>query len=182
MKRLALALVILALSIPAFAGELKGVSMADRITVEGKPLVLNGMGLRTKMTFKVYVAGLYLEAATKNAELVLSSEAIRRVEMVMMRDLEKGKIIDAVETGFEKNNKAKLPSLRARLDQFNAGLTDLKEGDKLVITYVPTKGVSVQSGSKSISIEGKDFADALFAVWLGKHPVDEKLKSGMLGM
>ncbi|MCM2317339.1 MAG: chalcone isomerase family protein [Thermoanaerobaculia bacterium] len=31
-------------------------------------------------------------------------------------------------------------------------------------------------------MEGKDFADALFAVWLGKYPVDEKLKDGMLGM
>lgn len=182
MKRFAIALVIVALSIPAFAGELKGVSMADRITVDGKPLVLNGMGLRTKMSFKVYVAGLYLEAASKDAGSILASDQIRRVEMVMMRDLEKGRIIEAVETGFEKNNKAKLPSLKARLDQFNAGLTDLKEGDKLGLTYIPTKGVSVQSGSKSISIEGKDFADALFAVWLGKHPVDEKLKSGMLGM
>lgn len=182
MKRFAIALIILALSIPAFAGELKGVSMADRITVEAKPLVLNGMGLRTKMSFKVYVAGLYLETANKNAGAILASDQIRRVEMVMMRDLEKGKIIEAVEAGFEKNSKAKLPSLRARLDQFNAGLTDLKEGDKLVLTYVPTKGVSVQSGSKSISIDGKDFADALFAVWLGSYPVDEKLKTGMLGM
>ncbi|MCM2317275.1 MAG: chalcone isomerase family protein, partial [Thermoanaerobaculia bacterium] len=144
MKRFTVALIILALSIPVFAGELKGISMADRVTVEGKALVLNGMGLRTKMTFKVYVAGLYLEAPTRNGDLVLSSEAIRRVEMVMMRDLEKGKIIEAVETGFEKNNKAKLPSLRARLDQFNAGLTDLKEGDKLIITYVPARGVTVQ--------------------------------------
>lgn len=182
MKRFAIAMIILALSIPAFAGELKGVSMADRITVEGKPLVLNGMGLRTKMSFKVYVAGLYLETASKNPGAILASDQIRRVEMVMMRDLEKGKIIEAVETGFEKNSKAKLPSLKARLDQFNAGLTDLKEGDKLVLTYVPTKGVSVQSGAKSISIDGKDFADALFAVWLGSYPVDEKLKSGMLGM
>lgn len=182
MKRFAISLIILALSIPAFAGELKGVSMTDRITVEGKPLVLNGMGLRTKMTFKVYVAGLYLETASKNAGAILASDQIRRVEMVMMRDLEKGKIIEAVEAGFEKNSKAKLPSLKARLDQFNAGLTDLKEGDKLVLTYVPTKGVNVQSGTKSISIDGKDFADALFAVWLGSYPVDAKLKDGMLGM
>ena len=182
MKRLAIILVILTLAIPALGRELKGISMADRITVEGKPLVLNGMGLRTKMTFKVYVAGLYLESATKNADLVLASDGIRRVEMVMMRDLGKGKIIEAVENGFEKNNKAKLPTLQARLNQFNAGLTDLKEGDKLVITYVRGKGVNVQSGAKTIAIDGKDFADALFAVWLGKYPVDEKLKDGMLGM
>jgi hypothetical protein len=102
--------------------------------------------------------------------------------MVMMRDLGKEKIAEAVESGFEKNSKAKMPVLKARLDQFIAGLTDLKEGDKLVITYVPGKGINVQSGAKTIAIEGKDFADAMFAVWLGEYPVDEDLKEGMLGM
>lgn len=182
MKRFTMVLILLTLAIPALARELKGISMPDRITVEGKQLVLNGMGLRTKLSFKVYVAGLYLETATKNANMILASDQIRRVEMVMMRDLEKGKIIEAVETGFEKNSKAKMPSLKARLDRFNAGLTDLKEGDKLVITYLPDRGLNVQSGAKSIAIEGKDFADAMFAVWLGQYPVDEDLKEGMLGM
>lgn len=182
MKRIAMVLILLTLAIPALARELKGISMPDRITIEGKQLVLNGMGLRTKMTFKVYVAGLYLENATQNANMIVSSEQIRRVEMVMMRDLEKAKISEAVNSGFEKNSKSKMPSLKARLDQFNAGLTDLKEGDKLVITYVPGKGINVQSGAKTIAIEGKDFADALFAVWLGQYPVDEDLKDGMLGL
>jgi hypothetical protein len=175
-------MILLTLAIPALARELKGISMPDRITVEGKQVVLNGMGLRTKMTFKVYVAGLYVETATKNASMILSSDQIRRVEMVMMRDLGKEKIAEAVESGFEKNSKAKMPVLKARLDQFIAGLTDLKEGDKLVITYVPGKGINVQSGAKTIAIEGKDFADAMFAVWLGEYPVDEDLKEGMLGM
>ncbi|MBI2212922.1 MAG: chalcone isomerase family protein [Acidobacteria bacterium] len=182
MKRIAMALVLLTLAIPALARELKGISMPDRITVEGKQVVLNGMGLRTKLTFKVYVAGLYLENATQNANAILSSDQIRRVEMVMMRDLDKGKISEAVNSGFEKNSKSKLPELKARLDQFNAGLTDLKEGDKLVITYIPSKGINLQSGAKSIAIEGKDFADALFAVWLGQYPVDDDLKDGMLGL
>lgn len=182
MKRIAITMILLTLAIPALARELKGISMPDRITVEGKQVVLNGMGLRTKMTFKVYVAGLYVETATKNASMILSSDQIRRVEMVMMRDLGKEKIAEAVESGFEKNSKAKMPVLKARLDQFIAGLTDLKEGDKLVITYVPGKGINVQSGAKTIAIEGKDFADAMFAVWLGEYPVDEDLKEGMLGM
>ena len=30
-------------------------------------------------------------------------------------------------------------------------------------------------------IAGKDFADALFAIWLGEHPVDDGLKQGLLG-
>jgi hypothetical protein len=30
-------------------------------------------------------------------------------------------------------------------------------------------------------VQGKDFADALFSVWLGKQPVDDGLKKAMLG-
>jgi len=40
--------------------EVAGVKMPDTVTVEGKTLKLNGMGLRKKVMFKVYVAGLYL--------------------------------------------------------------------------------------------------------------------------
>jgi len=36
----------------------------------------------------------------------------------------------------------------------------------------------LQDGSVA---QGKDFADALFSVWLGAKPVDEGLKKGMLG-
>ncbi len=61
-KTLALSLVLpLALSAVLSAGEVAGVKMSDTVTVEGKTLKLNGMGLRTKVMFKVYVAGLYLE-------------------------------------------------------------------------------------------------------------------------
>ena len=51
----------LALGSAAPAAELAGVTMPDTDTVEGKTLKLNGLGLRKKMVFKVYVAGLYLE-------------------------------------------------------------------------------------------------------------------------
>jgi hypothetical protein len=64
----------------------------------------------------------------------------------------------------------------------NAAIPDLKKGDELTITYLPGKGTRVQSkGGQELSVEGKDFADALFSVWLGKSPVDGDLKDGMLG-
>jgi len=171
-----------ALAIPAIAGELAGITMPDKETVEGKTLVLNGMGLRTKFFFKVYVAGLYLETKSSDANQIIASDQIRRVDMVMMRELGAGKITEAVEAGFEKNNKAQMGALRARLDKFNAGIKDLEDGDHLTVTYIPGKGTILSGkGGDDLVIEGKDFGDALFSVWLGQYPVDEKLKAGMLG-
>ena len=50
------------------AGELKGVKMEDTLDIEGKKLVLNGMALRKKFIFKVYVAGLYLPEKEQDAK------------------------------------------------------------------------------------------------------------------
>jgi len=175
-------LVLGVIVIPLLARELAGVTMAETITVDGKNLSLNGMGLRTKLMFKVYVAGLYLEHSASDPAIIISSDQIKRVDMVMLRDLDKGKITEAVEAGFERNSKAQMASLRERLDRFNAGIADLAEGDHLTITYVPGRGTMLEGkGATALTIEGKDFADALFSVWLGKYPVDEKLKNGMLG-
>ena len=174
-------LVCLLFAVPALAKELKGVKMPDTLEVEGKKLTLNGMGLRTKVVFKVYVAGLYLEEKSSDPAVILTKDQTRRVDMVMLRDFEKGKITEAMKAGFEKNNADKFAALKDRLERFMAVIPDLKEGQTLSMTYVPGKGTSVKGPGADVSVEGKDFADALFSVWLGKAPVDEDLKSGMLG-
>ncbi len=182
MLRRTLLLAALMLSVPALAKELKGVKMADTIQVDGKELKLNGLGLRTKAIFKVYVAGLYLETVNKDATKILATDETRRVDMHMMRDLEKGKIIDAIKDGMSNNSKDKMPALKDRLDKFVAVIPDLKEGQVLSLTYVPGKGTTVKgAGGAEFTAEGKDFADALFGVWLGAKPVDDDLKNGMLG-
>src|SRR5258708_458416 len=90
---------------PCLAAELNGVTMPESVTIDGKELKLNGMGLRTKAFFKVYVAGLYLEAPSPDAEKILAADSARRVEMQMKRDLAKHKITEAIHDGVERNNK-----------------------------------------------------------------------------
>lgn len=182
MKRLILLASLLAMAIPTFAREVSGVKMVDTITVNGKQLSLNGMGLRSKAMFKVYVAGLYAEKISRNATEVISSDQTKQVRLVMLRDLSKSKISEAVLEGFASNSKAQMPKLKQRLDQFIAQIPTMKEGEHLVITYNPGKGTTLASpAGDRITVPGKDFADALFSVWLGAKPVDGKLKQGMLG-
>ncbi|MEW5739745.1 MAG: chalcone isomerase family protein [Myxococcota bacterium] len=180
MKRLVLILSMV-LAAPALAGELEGVKADDTITVGGKSLVLNGQGLRKKFLFKVYVASLYLEQKSNDPAAILAADGVRQVKMTMLRDLEKAKITDAIKEGFKKNAGDKLASLQERLDKLCDAVSDLKSGQTLVIDYVPGKGTTVSGSGKTYTAEGKDFADAMFSVWLGKSPVDEDLKRGMLG-
>ncbi len=165
---------------PAFAAEFEGVTSPDTVTVDGKTLQLNGMGLRQKFVFKVYVASLYVEHTSKNPADIIKADETRRVEMKMLRDLDKKAVVDAIKEGFVNNTKDIAP-LQERLTRFTDKITDVKKGASLVIQYVPGKGTVVDGGKDTYVAEGKDFADALFNVWLGAKPVDDNLKKGMLG-
>ena len=172
----------LMLAAPAFAKEVAGVKYPETATVEGKELKLNGAGIRTKLVFKVYTAGLYVENPSKDGAQLINSDEVKRVRMYMLRDLDKKTIGDAMADGFKKNAGAKMAELQPKLDTFTAALPDVKKGDEITLTYVPGQGTRVQSKSgQALTVEGKDFADALFSVFVGKNPVDGGLKDGLLG-
>jgi Chalcone isomerase-like len=164
------------------AGEASGVKMPDTITVDGKTLRLNGLGLRKKMVFKVYVAALYVENPSKDAAALLSSSEIKSMHLHILRNLKGSAVTEAIAEGFERNSKDQMPKLKARLEKFGAMIPDVAEGDEIALTWLPDKGTSVTvRGTDRGTIEGRDFADALFAVWLGPNPVQDDLKKALLG-
>src|SRR5262249_3418573 len=175
--------VLLALLIarPALAREREGVVAPPEIQVEGRTLKLMGMGLRKKLWIKVYLASLYVENPTDDPAQVIASDQVKRVQMNMLRDLDHGKIVEAVQQGFERNSGPQMPRLQERLDRFLRAVPDLHGGETIVITYLPGRGTLIKPGSGAeVELPGKDFADALFSVWLGKHPVDEELRQEMM--
>jgi hypothetical protein len=188
MKRLASVLCVLALlaiALPpasALAADVGGVKVPDTMTVDGKELKLNGAGIRKKAIFKVYVAGLYVENPAKDASALLSSSQAKSMHLWMLRDIKGANVSGAIADGFQLNSKAALPQLQPRLDQLAKMIPDLKEGEQMSLSWVPDKGTVVNvRGTDVGTIEGRDFADALFAVWLGPNPVQDDLKQALLG-
>jgi hypothetical protein len=166
---------------PVAAKEVEGTQVPDTITSDGKTLRLIGAGIRNKWFFNVYVGALYAEKPTFNAANLIKGEQMKRMDLHLLRDVGKEKIIESIREGFEKQSKAQMPALQGRLDQLAAAVPDLKKGDALSLTYVPEKGVVMGGAAKETVIPGKDFADALFSVWLGPDPVDAELKRKLLG-
>jgi len=180
MRPITLAILFL-YALPLPAKEREGVTSQATIRAGGQELHLMGMGLRKKLWFKVYIASFYLQSPTEDAAQAVSSDQVKRVEMHMLRDLERGKIVEAVQAGFERNSGPQMPQLQTRLDQFLKAIPDLRAGERITITYIPGQGTVVKAAaSDEITVAGKDFADALFSVWLGPQPVDDELKNEML--
>ena len=181
-KSLAVAAVFVLVASLVFALEVGGVKLPDTVSVDGKTLKLNGAGIRKKAIFKVYVAALYVETPSKDAANLVSSSGIKSMRLHMLRSVEGPKISGAIIEGFENNSKDALPQLKPRLDQLAKMIPDVKEGDEIALTWVPDKGTQVAvRGTTAGTIEGRDFADALFSVWLGPNPVQEDLKIALLG-
>jgi hypothetical protein len=167
---------------PLAARELAGVNLPDTLSAGDKTLKLNGLGLRKKAIFKVYVGGLYLEAPSKDAAAILAADAPKAVRMHFLRDLKKSQLTEAFSEGFEANAKQKAAAEKAALDRMLALVPAVKEGETLSFVYVPGKGTTLFSGDKALgTFEGKDFADVVFLLWLGPKPPSEDLKKGMLG-
>jgi hypothetical protein len=71
---------------------------------------------------------------------------------------------------------------KAAIDKMIAAVPDLKDGETMSFTYVPGKGTTLNHGGKDLfSAEGKEFADAVFSLWLGPKPPSDDLKKGLLG-
>ena len=178
-------LVILAVSIldtAALAGELAGATLPDTLKSGEMTLKLNGLGLRKKSVFKVYVGGLYLESPSKDAGAILATDQAKAIRMHFLRDLTKAQLVEAFKEGFEANAKDKTGQ-KAAFDKMLALVSDVKEGDTLAFTYLPGKGTTLQAGNKELGVfAGKSFSDAIFSIFLGPKPPSEDLKKGMLGM
>jgi hypothetical protein len=182
MKAFAIALLALSVSASSPAIEVAGVTVPDTVTVEGKTLKLNGAGLRKKMMFKVYVGALYVETPSKDAAAVVSSSEVKSVRLSILRSLKGSQVSEAIAEGFERNSKDQMPKLQARLAKLEQMIPDVKEGDEIAFNAIPEKGVQVLvRGTERGTLEGRDFSDALFSVWLGPNPVQEDLKKALLG-
>ena len=174
---------VLAAPLSTYAKELAGATMPDTLSVGGKTLKLNGLGLAKKTLVKIYVAGLYLEAPSKDAAAILASNQTKAVRMHFLRNGSKKQLTDHFKEGFEANAKEKAAAQQSDVDKFLAMISDMKAGEELTFTYVPGTGTTFSKGDKVIGVlDGKDFGDVLFAVWLGPVPPSEDLKKGVLGM
>ena len=181
-KILAACLVSMLSATLLLALDVAGVKMPDTVTVEGKTLNLNGAGVRKKMLFKVYVAGLYVERASKDGSAILASPEAKSMRLHMLRDVKGKQISDSIMDGFQKNSQEQIARLKDRLDKLTAMFPDVSEGDEIGLTWIPDKGTVVSvRGTERGTIEGRDFADALFAVWIGPNPVQDDLKKALLG-
>jgi hypothetical protein len=153
----------------------------ERITVDNRVLDRTGVGLLRYWGFKVYVGAFYLEQGSATEEAL--SKRAKRIEIEYLRPIKGKDFGPATNKGISKNvDPETFDRLRSQIDYHNSLYEDVGPGDRYSLTYIPGSGTQLALNGEPVGlIEGEDFANAVFSIWLGSKPICKSFKKQILG-
>ncbi len=166
---------------------LANVPFAPQLELHGSTLTLNGAGIRHKLMFKVYAAGIYLPQKAPSLEQANALDGPKRIRLVPLRTIDAEELSRLFLRSLEANaDKAMFYRLAPSMLQISQVFTDIRKlqpGDELVMDWIPGTGtvVSHNGAVKSDTFKDREFFDALLSIWLGPRPADPVLKQALLG-
>jgi Chalcone isomerase-like len=184
-----------------------GQSFESNLTVEGRPFVLLGAGVRKKFVVKVYAMALYVDETDArhafpalvsragghdHAKLTSSDHAQsfvmwgtfgKRAVLHFVRDVDAAKIRDAFAEGLEDELSDKGPAdlkqaAKQFLDLFDQ---DMKDGQEIVIHTGADGKIDVTlPGVTKHGPESGKLARSVWGIWLGQKPISADLRRALV--
>ena len=167
--------------------EVAGIKYPGTTAVGNANLQLNGAGIRYKAIFKVYAAGLYLGAKAATPEAVYAAPGVKRLHVVMLRDIDGNELGKLFTDGMQKNATreefGKVIPGTLKLSEVFAVKKRLVAGDSFFIDFTPGTGTVFSINGKAVHdpIAEPVFFTVLMKIWLGASPADWQLKDALLG-
>lgn len=158
----------------------------DTITVDGKTLKLVGVGLREVTIFRVdvYTAGFYAEHPTCNLDELINKEQTRVIRLHFLRDVSASKMRSKLSASFKKHTpKDATPDLRAKVKKFVATFgIEAKEGNDVVIRYIPGKGTTlfIDGKQRGGTFSGFELNRIIWHIYLAPNTCCSRLRSSFL--
>lgn len=162
------------------AAEIEDIPFPRVVTVDEDPLPLFGLGLlRYRVLFRGYVGGLYLPPDATPAQTF--EDVPKVLELYYFWDIAGRMFGEAADEHLRRTQKPEtLAPLRARLERLHRLYEDVEVGDRYRLTYLPGKGMTLAHNGKELgTIEGADFANVYFSIWLGTEPLNEAFRDQM---
>ncbi len=143
-------------------------------------MALQGTGVKTMVFFKAFAAAFYMNPEDGRNPL---DEVAKRIEVEYFVRIPAKKLSDYTVERMKVNVlEDELAQIRDEIEMMRQYFVDLKPGDRFALTFIPGEGTKfAYNGRLTGVIEGDLFARALFSVWIGERPFDERLKRQILG-
>jgi hypothetical protein len=176
---------------PAIDEEIVEPRTGLHFTTRQADLSLLGVGVRTKSIFrvKVYAIGLYVADAALAGPLAVHKGKLDTPEFyrdLVWGDFDKRIIMkfvrDATREQVQQNFREALPGVNpARLDVFAAHMIETRAGQEYVIRWAPGGVLETSfAGRPNTPIADKDFAAAVFGIWLREVPIQRDIKRDLV--
>ncbi len=160
----------------------EGVDFKREVRVNDATLALRGFGLLRYMIFiKAYVAAFYLPESVRSEDAL--TDVPKRLEIEYFHPIVAQDFAKATSASISQNTSlVTYQGLKPRIDELNALYRDIAPGDRYALTYLPGQGTTLAwNGQPLGTVAGREFAAALFGIWLGSNPLDRNLKDLLLG-
>lgn len=191
MKKILAGSLLCLFSLSAFAFNVAGVTVPEKVQSGGQSLVLNGAGTRFMGgVLDVYVIALYLPENKHTVAEILAEERSKNVTVWFLTPLgvkvTSEQLLGATHTLMLENIGAeevkKLDSSWKQFSTFFDNIKEFKKEDRLSVDYLPTKGMRVSMNGKELGlVTDAGFMRAFLMVWLGDRPAQVDLKDHLLG-
>ena len=163
-----------------FGPRVEGVDMPETLQDGDYTLVLNGVGMRVAlMVIKPYVGGLYLMEAEKDAGTIMKANEPMAIRLQMIENASRSMMLSKLYDGMRNSVTSiggNFDALKDRFETFKSLLPEPKfeNGNLFEFKYLPSKGLQIyKNGQLKGIIEGLDFKEAFFGIWLNKDkPAD----------
>jgi hypothetical protein len=166
---------------------LENQTFAGNAKVANTELQLNGVGLRSALIYKVYLAGLYLPAKSASGDEILAQDGPKRLQVRMLMDGPSDEFAKAFTGGIAKRTPPEqVAAMQPRIDAFDRTLRsvgDVRKGDVVNLDYAPDVGLTMTLNGKAVGkpVPGADLYAALLNIFIGERAIDARMKAGMLG-
>lgn len=177
--------VLLFLSLSAKAVTVDGIKLQDTLHLGNTELLLNGAGKRSKFFIDFYIAALYLNEKSDNAQKIIEDDKLMLLQIhVISKLISSENLTRGTREGFDKSTNGNTQAIQSEIDDFlDAFKEPIKIGDVFEIVYMPEKGLTVIKNrhiAKRMPVT-MEFKRALFGIWLSDKPAQDSLKKSLLG-
>lgn len=169
---------------PATAKKIGAATVPDSMTIGTLDIPFLGGGQRTRAVFKLYAAALYSNETGEGKSVADADEPMAIHLHILSKLINRKKMVSALKTGFNNATGGNTASIQSGIDQMLDAMNanPLGRGMKYTLIYEPGVGTTMQrNGEDVVLIEGLEFKQALFGIWLGDKPAQTALKARMLG-
>jgi hypothetical protein len=159
-----------------------GTAFSNTVTVNQTRLDLQGAALLRYMYFiEAYTGALYLPDTADG------SRALEDIPKHLVLEYRVAISAEDFARATEKKiresvSDAEFQRLLPKITALNRLYRDVAPRDRYALTYIPESGTVLTYNSTPLgTIEGHEFARAVFSIWIGPNPIDKGFRDKLLG-